>query len=192
MLEKELKSHYFVTLVWLSALVILRLLLNLKVFFNVISVVSWITFCLGAIAGTFLLDIDHILYTLVFNPQEPTSLKIKQLLRQKQYKEAFIFLVDTHLERVKLPLHNAIFQVVFSVFCFWVLTSTGSWFGKGLVMAVVLHLLKDEYHCFLKGKEAFLRSWLFWQIKREVSFREQKIFLAIMLLFFLGLNLLLI
>lgn len=92
----------------------------------------------------------------------------------------------------KSPFHNALFQVVFFVFCFWVLTSTGSLFGKGLVMAMALHLLKDEFHLLLAGREEQLRGWLFWPIRREVSFQEQKFFVILMLLVFLGLNIFLI
>lgn len=92
----------------------------------------------------------------------------------------------------KSPFHNALFQTIFYVFCFWVLTSTGGLFGKGLVMAMALHLLKDEIHLLLTGREELLRRWLFWPIKREISFGEQKTFVILMLLVFLGLNLLLV
>lgn len=92
----------------------------------------------------------------------------------------------------KSPFHNALFQVVFFVFCFWVLTSTGGFFGKGLVMAMALHLLKDEFHLLFAGREEQLRGWLFWPVRREVSFQEQKFFVILMLLVFLGLNIFLI
>jgi len=61
-----------------------------------------------------------------------------------------------------------------------------------LVMAMALHLLKDELEPLLLGREEYLRKWLFWQIKTEVSFYNQKLFVVLMLIVFLGLNLLLI
>jgi len=192
MLEKELKGHYFVTLIWLAAIVILRLLLNLRIFFNIINFLNWVAFCGGALLGTMLLDADQLVAALFFYPESPTTGRIKELFRQNKFKEIVKLLADTYRERIKLPFHSAVFQAFFVIFSFWILTSTDSWLGKGMVMAMSLHLLKDEFHLLLLKKESQLRSWLFWQIKREVSFKEQKIFLIIMLLSFLGLNLLLI
>jgi len=192
MLEKELKGHYFVTLIWLAAIVILRLLINLKVFFSAINFLSWFMFCIGALWGTFILDIDQLVSVLFFYPESLAAKQVRQLFRQNKFKEIAFLLADTYQERIKRPFHSAIFQTFFAFFSFWVITSTGFWFGKGMVMAMGLHLLKDEIELLLKNRPELLRPWLFWQIKKEVSFRQQKIFVVIMLLFFLGLNLILI
>ena len=191
MLKKEFFTHYLVTLIWLAGLVILRLVFISGSFSTFGQLTAWIFFCVGAFIGTFLLDLDQLIYVLIIYPSQEMSLKVKGLIVQKRFREALNLLAESFQERTNLPFHNAAFQVFFMVFCFWVLTSTGSWLGKGLVMAMTLHLLKDIYHCLLKGKENFLRRWLFWPIKREVSFQEQKIFVILMLLVFLGLNLLL-
>ena len=192
MLKKELKGHYFVTLIWLAAIVILRLLINLKVFFSAINFLSWFLFCLGALLGTFILDIDQLVSALFFYSESLAAKQVRQLIRQNKFKEIAFLLADTYQERIKRPFHSAIFQAFFALFSFWVVTSTGYWFGKGMVMAMGLHLLKDEIELLLKSRPELLRPWLFWQIKREVSFCEQKIFVVVMSLFFLGLNLLLI
>jgi len=134
-----------------------------------------------------ILDLDQVFYALVIYPEE----KAKELWRQRRIKALLGYLAETYSQRVRLTFHNALFQVGFLVFSFWVLTSTGGLFGKGLVMAANLHLLKDEFHLLMKGREEELRCWLFWPIKREVSFGEQKVFLGIMGVVFLGLNLLL-
>jgi hypothetical protein len=192
MLEKELKSHYFVTLVWLATIVILRLLVNLKVFFSAINFLSWLMFCLGTLLGTFILDADQLVSALFFYPESVAAKQVRQLFKQNKFKEIAFLLADTYQGRTKRPFHSAIFQVFFAVFSFWVITSTGYWLGKGMVMATGLHLLKDEIELLLKNRPELLRPWLFWQIKKEVSFQQQKVFVVIMLLLFLGLNLLLI
>ena len=192
MLKKELKSHYFVTLAWLAVIVVLRLAFSFRVFFELITFLNWLVFCLGALMGTMLIDIDQLISAWFFYPESPTAGRIKQLLKQKDIKGILLLLADTYQERTKLPFHGALFQVIFVVFSFWVLTSTGNWLGKGLVMAVNLHLLKDEIHLWRLKKEDSIRPWLFWQIKRQVSIREQKVFIVVMLMLFLGLNLLLI
>jgi len=182
MLKREVTSHLLVTLAWLGIVTLLRW--------------SWhwnlILLWLGGLAGTFLLDIDHLLYTLWIYPQELTSIRVRNLIEQRRFKDALILLADTHEERFKFAFHNALFQPILYVVCFFVLTSTGSLFGASLVMAMALHLLKDELEPLLLGREEYLRKWLFWQIKTEVSFYNQKLFVVLMLIVFLGLNLLLI
>ncbi|PJC27871.1 hypothetical protein CO054_03190 [Candidatus Shapirobacteria bacterium CG_4_9_14_0_2_um_filter_39_11] len=182
MLKREVTSHLLVTLVWLGIVTLLRW--------------SWhwnlILLWLGGFVGTFLLDTDHLLYTLIIYPQELTSMRVRRLLELRRFKEALVLLTDTHEERFKSSFHNALFQPILYVVCFFVLTSTGSLFGASLVMAMALHLLKDELEPLLLGREEYLRKWLFWQIKTEVSFYNQKLFVVLMLIVFLGLNLLLI
>ena len=62
-------------------------------------------------------------------------------------------------------------------------------FGKTMVMAVGLHLLLDEWEAVLSGRDI---DWIFWQIKREVTLREQKAFIWVMTGIFGMLSLLLI
>jgi len=181
-IKKEFWRRVFITFAWLAVITLLRWSWH----WNLISL--W----LGALVGTFLLDIDHLLYVLAIYPHELTSMRVKRLIDQQQFKEALVLLVDTQGERMRLVFHNALFQPVFYVFCFFVLSSTGSLFGAGLVMAMALHLLEDEMGCLLKKREESLRKRLFWQIKAEVSLRNQKFFVILMLLVFLGLSLLLI
>ena len=146
---------------------------------------------LGGLVGMFLLEIDHLFYLLLIRPYELTSLRLRRLLDQHRFKEALVLLVDTRQERIKLSFHHALFQVVLLVLALFVLTSTISLFGAGLVMGMILHLLKDELGD-LFVREEHLRRWLFWTVKTEVSFHFQKIFVMVMVLAFLGLNLLLI
>lgn len=183
MLKKELKSHLLITLAWLGLITLVRW--------------SWhwnlILLWLGGLVGALLLDIDHLLYTLWIYPHELTSMRVRHLIDQRRFKDALILLADTHEERLKFSFHTALFQPILYIVCFFVLTSTGSLFGAGLVMAMALHLLKDEIEClFSREREEYLRKWLFWQIKKDISLYHQKLFVALMLLVFLGLNLLLI
>jgi len=177
MIKKELTSHYLVTLVWLVVMSLLRWRWNLELI--------WLW--LGALVGTMILDLDQVFYALVIYPEE----KAKELWQQRKIRPLLEYLAETSLQRVRLTFHNALFQVGFLVFSFWVLTSTGGLFGKGLVMGANLHLLKDEFHLLLRGREEELRRWLFWPIKANVSLEGQKMFVLAMFLVFLGLNLLL-
>jgi hypothetical protein len=182
MLKREIRSHLLITFIWLLLITLLRWNWHWNLIF------LW----LGGLIGTFLLDLDHLLYTFFIYPQELTSIRVKQLVSQRQFKEVLILLADTQDERFRLPFHSALFQLILYVVCFFVLTSTGSLFGGGLVMAMALHLLKDEFELLFKGRDEQLHRWLFWQVKTEISFRQQKFFVVLMLFLFIGLNILLI
>ena len=105
MLRKELAGHFGLTVVWLLVITV----------FNLDWRLNLIWFWLGGLAGTFLLDLERLLY------REPLLLKPQ-----------------------RSPFRNIIFQLILLVVCFYVITSNASFLGKGLVMAMSLSLLKDE------------------------------------------------
>lgn len=106
---------------------------------------SYWPFWLGGVVGLFFPYLDHFLYTFLLKPYELTSQRVKFLFNSKKYKEAFKLLVDTKFERVDLVIHSVYFQIIFAVLTFWVLTSSGSLLGRGIVLAFYLHLLIDQY-----------------------------------------------
>lgn len=189
-MKKEIASHLLITAFWLAAVTLLRIANH--PFLGWIYYLEFVGFWMGGILGTMLLDIDHLIYILAVRPNESTSLKIKDLIIQKDYRGALKLLGETYGERTHLTFHNALFQIAFFGLCFWVLTSTDSLFGKGLVMATALHLLKDELEFLLKGKEEQLRLWLFWPLGVVISLENQRYFIVIMLLAFIIFSLLLI
>lgn len=182
MFKKEKVALILLTLIWLTVVSLLRWVWSLDLI--------WLW--LGSLIGIFLLDIDHLFYLFLINPHELTSQRVRRLFQQKKIKEALALIGDTAEEREKMPLHNAFFQVILYVLCFFVLTSSANLFGAGLVMGMAFHLLKDEIFHLLFGREEKLKKWLFWQLNSEVSLQGQKVYLAVMTLIFLGLNWLLV
>lgn len=110
---------------------------------NKIFDLSYWPFWLGGIIGTILPDVDHLLY-LYLHPSELTVQRVNFYLNKHEIKRVFTLLYETRSERKDLIFHTAFFQVIFMVLTFWVLTSSGSNFGKGLVLAFSLHLLVDQ------------------------------------------------
>lgn len=177
--------------------------LNLKVrinwiivlYFAVISVLrlrlDWglPLFWVGGLIGSYLLELDHLLYTLWIYPHELTSMRVKKLFGQRRFQEAIIMLIDTRNERKRLSFHSVIFQAILPIFAFFVLTSTGSMLGAGLVMALYLRSLQEQFKDFRKKGD--IKGW-FWQVKAEVPHRIQVLYYAGMVVFFVLLSLLLI
>lgn len=174
MLARELKSHFIVTFTWLWLISLLRFNLHtpwqtqLPVF-----LILW----LGGFVGTMLPDLDQLVYVFFSHPEDYNSLRAKRDLDQGNVKETLTLLADTAGERTKLVFHNALFQVVLVILCFFVLSSTNNIFGKGLVMAMFLHVLKDEVELLRSSNQEFLKRLLFWPIKTEITLDTQKYFI---------------
>ncbi|MBI2066088.1 hypothetical protein HYT60_01085 [Candidatus Woesebacteria bacterium] len=108
-----------------------------------LSFSSW-PFWLGGLVGTSLPDIDHLLYVFFLKPQELTSQRVSYLVGKRDIWGSLELLAETRSERSKLIFHTATFQLIFIILTFFVLTSSGSLFGRGLVLAFFLHLIIDQ------------------------------------------------
>lgn len=53
-------------------------------------------------------------------------------------------LYETRSERRGLIFHTIFFQAVFLILTFWIMSSSASLFGKGLVLSFALHLSVDQ------------------------------------------------
>ena len=110
-------------------------------------------FLLGVVGGVFLPELER----LFFNPP---------------------FLLNPR----KPPFRNFLFQGFLAVLSFYVISSTTSWLGKGLVMAMFLRILL----------ESFSSQDFFWPLQGELNFTQKKIIFWTMTFIFLFLSLLLI
>jgi len=95
----------------------------------------------GGLFGLLMPNLDHLLHVFVFKPQELTSLRINQLFKNKQYKDVLILFFDTRGERRELVFHTLLFQIIFTVLTFWVVSSSGNLFARGLVLSYNLCLV---------------------------------------------------
>lgn len=142
-------------------------------------------FWLGGIVGMILPEIDHLIYVFFSNPQELTSQRVQFACKSRDFKKCFQLLAATTAERTRLIFHSVTFQVIFLILTFWVVTSSGSLFGRGLVLAFSLHLVLDQLNQVLEKGE--LASW-FWQLPLSLDRRQTNFFLAavIFLVLFFG------
>ena len=119
-------------------------------FFVLISIVrhflnlSYWPFWLGGVVGVFMPDMDHLIYVFFLGPQELTSQRVGFLWGRKEYKRLIELLYETRSERKGLIFHTIFFQTIFLVLTFWIMSSSSSLFGKGLVLSFALHLSIDQ------------------------------------------------
>lgn len=141
-MKKEIINHL---LFWFSYFLFLTIINSLYSF-------SYWPLYVGGLVGLFMSYTDHLLHIFVFKPYELTSTRIIQLVKNKQYKEALILMHDTKDERNNLIFHTIEFQIIFAVLTFWVVSSSGSLFARGLVLAYFLGLVLFNLKKFIKGE----------------------------------------
>ena len=179
LVSREIRNQLLIVFIWLVLVTLLRWRWHWSLIF------LW----LGGIMGHYLLDLDHLLYALWIYPHELTSMRFKRLLEQSRFRDAIDLLADTRQERKRLTLHSVVFQAVLPIFSFFVLTSTGSMLGAGLVMGLYLRSLEGLFTDF--RKLGHIKNW-FWQVRGEVPQQIQALYFVGMVIIFVLLSLLLI
>lgn len=101
-------------------------------------------FWVGGLIGIVLPDVDHLIYIYFVKPQELTSQRVNFYLGNHEFKKSLGVLYDTRSERGGLIFHSVFFQIIFFVLTFLMLTSSSSFFGRGLVLSFSLHLVVDQ------------------------------------------------
>lgn len=133
-MRKLLITHYLYTTIFVLFLSLV------KRYFSLSYYPLWI----GAAVGAILPDIDHLIYIYLLRPHELSSQRATQMIQKKNFWQAMDFLALTRSERKGLIFHNSMFQMLFVIFSYLVVTSTVNLFGKGLVLAFLLHLAIDQ------------------------------------------------
>lgn len=172
---------------------ILSHLIPALVFLILVSIIHWqlkfslIFFWLGMFLGSFLLDIDHLLYAYVHAPHELTSQRARRFFEQKRYQEGVILLIETQEERGRMIFHSVLFQLILLILTFFVLTSSASLLGKGACLGMFLHSLVDQGSEFIRNGE--IDNW-FWQFREKPATNLQAIYLVVIFLLFIIFSLL--
>lgn len=174
-MKRELFLHFAF---WFSFFILITLS---KGHFNL----AYWPFWLGGIAGTFLPDIDHLIYVYFTKPQELTSQRVNYLVGKKELIKSVAILYETRSQRSGLIFHSVYFQLLFFVLMFWIMSSSSSIFGKGLALAFGLHLLIDQIVDIVEMGN--FDNWLKFS-PINLSFKNAKIYWAASLLvvFLLG------
>jgi len=133
----------------------------------------------GGVIGWNLPILDYFVYIYFTHPEEEISKGLKNQLRSGTIFNS-LRLIDKNRDSMPhLGFRSALFGAAWVILAFFAVTSSASYFGKGVVMAVGLYLLAEQWDWQLRNP-AKLNSQLFWQVKRVVSQEEQKYYLWLM------------
>lgn len=123
---------------------------------NLIHIGSW-SFFVGGILGTLLPYADHLIYIYFLKPQDLSSQRVSYYMQKRNIGGALDTMISTKEERKNLVFHTFYFQLIFTVLTFYIITSSGSLLGMGLVLCFYLHMLLDQLEEY--GKTGSILSW---------------------------------
>lgn len=137
---------------------------------------QYILFVVGGLFGMGLLIADEFFFYQYYNElnnQEMTN--EKKFLMFQSNKDAF------------LATRSTLFLLVFVPLSFFVVTSTGSFLGIGLIMGLLLGLLVEMWQ--LRNQVELFNQRFWEQVKTDLSMGQNKIVLISAIVHFLILNL---
>lgn len=156
----------------------------ISIFKNYLSLVYW-PFWIGGIVGTLLPDIDHLVYVFYMNPQDLTSQRVNFLIKKKEIARVITLLYETRSERKNLIFHTFIFQAIFFILTFFIMSSSSSILVRGIVLSFMLHLFIDQLADIFEMKN--LSNWgQFFSSDREHQKSTFYIFIIFLLVCMMG------
>lgn len=164
-MKKDLITHFIYMLAFLILVALYK---------NWIAI-EYLPLLYGGIVGTLLPDIDHLIYIYLLRPNEGMSKEVTTLVENKNFTKSWNILANTRTERKNLIIHSAHFQLIFLAFVLFVVTSSGSLFGRGLVLAFSLHILIDQIIDYMETKN--LDHW-FTKIPLHLSGEQKRWYLV--------------
>lgn len=141
--------------------------------FQKTNYLNYVYLLLGLSLGSYLLDIDHLIYWLYLKPNLEESRLAGVAWKKGDWRSLIKLLKITEHQHLSLIFHHYFFQVVLTIFSFFVFTSTSSIFVKSLLLAINIHLLIDE----IFSDRKILQQWLFARESKQFAISSLKYYL---------------
>jgi len=169
--KQELKVH-------LLPLLAIFIFISLFWLIGKVAYFDFIYLFFGLLLGSFLLDLDHLIFWLYVKPNLEESRLARLLFEKKDYRSILSLLETTHKKHTNLVFHHFFFQVVLSLVSLFVFTSSGNVFGMALLVAINTHLLVDEIKDY-RFDPRHLQEWLFARESKQLPIKSIKNYLII-------------
>lgn len=166
----------------------IQLLLSLTLFITLLALIGVkhpldiAQIFLGCLIGTFILDLDYIIYAFFTDPNKDFSITLKGYLKHKDFVNALSYIFYHKNEVKEKTLHSVLFQVVLCGLTFFLVFAPLNLFTKALIITGFgnsLYRMAEAYH----SEEDQVYEW-FWMLKETPSSKSVKIYLLVMSLVF--------
>ncbi len=140
-------------------------------------------FLAGLSMGYFFIIIDHLLYFYYAVDSIPFVQHGRSLFKQKRYIALLRFALKNRNSMTRMITRSVLFVGVYIPLSFYIITSSQSTIGLGLVLGLGLRMVWDMIR-FYRYTDYFQEIFL-WQITRSLSAKEIRILVAIFVGIFL-------
>lgn len=148
----------------------LPLLYSAVFFWSFLSVVDAALFSVGVVSGMNILLIDRLLHAFYLYPEYEFSTLLQGEWRKKNWKGILHLLGQAEPFQEQLMTRSVLFLLCYVFLAIFVLTSTGSIIGIGVILGMGLRYVLDFWR-LSKVPEQFARQFL-WQVKRQFTPQE--------------------
>lgn len=148
---------------------------------------SFVFFIMGTLIGFQILFFDRVLHAFYLYPETEFNQLVRSLWKNKDYVGFVKALSQAETLQEKLLTRSTLFLIVYVLMTIFVLTSTGSVVGTGIMLGMGLHYTYDFWR-YSRSPEKFAKQYL-WQVKRAVTDREIRGFVLAWSAFFAVLTL---
>lgn len=149
---------------------------------------SFAFFIFGTYIGFQILFFDRLLHAFYLYPETEFNQLVRALWKNKDYLGVIKALAQAETLQEKLLTRSVLFLIVYVVMTVFVLTSTGSVVGTGLMLGMGLHYTYDFWR-YSRSPEKFAKQYL-WQVKKSFSDQEIRGFVIGWTVFFVIVTLL--
>lgn len=145
----------------------LQLLLSITVAVTLIAItvlrtpVNLVLISIASIAGTFVLDLDYIIYAYFLDPDKPFSKTLRGYLNSKDFSNAISHIYYNRSDVKEKTLNSVLFQIVLAGVNLIVLSSTSNIFFKAFTLSVFVNSIYKMTDYYFDGKA---EEW-FWELK---------------------------
>ncbi len=117
---------------------------------------------LGAILGTFILDLDYVVYAFFLEPEKPFSINLKGFIEHKDLAGALNHIYYNKEEVKEKTLNSVLFQIALAGTAVFVAASSTSLFMKVLIISAFANSIYKMADYYFDGKSD---QW-FWALKK--------------------------
>ena len=174
-MKEEVRRHVVVLVVYFAVVAVFRVFA--LGFGDVGSLgLQIVGLWLGGVIGYLLVLLDRLVYVYLLRPHEQLSQQVQFMLAKRNIRGVLELVHRRRREQTRLAFRSFLFMVAWVFLALFALTSTAGTYGGALVMGLGLHLVYDLWRDQQMDPKG-LNQKLFWQVKRAVPMRVQKVFL---------------
>lgn len=149
---------------------ILPLVYSVIFYFRFPDLITFVLFVVGTVFGFQLLFLDRFIHAFYLYPETEFNTLVRQQWKRGDYFGVIKTLAQAETLQEKLLTRSALFLAVYVLLTVFVLTSTGSVFGIGMMLGMGLHFTYDFWR-YSRDPQRFSQQYL-WQIKRTFTAKD--------------------